>query len=108
MMHTYNGYYTTGFGFNFMDFFLTILFWVLIIYLVVNIVRWLKSTSVDSIDWRRKRNMMERRYRNYDDEFERTGNYMKDNTVLDILKERYARGEISKAQYEEMRRDLLS
>jgi putative membrane protein len=27
-------------------------------------------------------------------------------TALDILKERYARGEISKEQYDEMRRDL--
>lgn len=28
-------------------------------------------------------------------------------TALEIVKERYARGEISKAEYEEMRRDLM-
>jgi hypothetical protein len=28
------------------------------------------------------------------------------STALDILKERYARGEITKAEYDEMRRDL--
>lgn len=29
-------------------------------------------------------------------------------TALDILKERYARGEVGKAEYEEMRRDIES
>jgi uncharacterized membrane protein len=113
MMHNY-GNYPTEYGsfrmFDLGDLFLTILFWVLLIYLVINIVRWLKITSLTGHDWRnhgRERSVMERRYKNYDDEFERTGNYMKDNTVLDILKERYAKGEISKSQYDEMRRDLM-
>ena len=30
------------------------------------------------------------------------------NSALDILKERYARGAITKVQYEEMRRDIMS
>ncbi|NMC35268.1 MAG: SHOCT domain-containing protein [Veillonellaceae bacterium] len=35
-----------------------------------------------------------------------TGSFGNRQTPLDVLKERYARGEISRETYEEMRRDL--
>lgn len=101
MMHDYYVQYPENYSptAGFAEFFINILFWVLIIYLIVNIVKWLKQTSLHEHD--------RRNYKNYDDSFERTGNYIKDNTPVDILKERYAKGEINKIQFEDMRRDLL-
>ncbi len=37
-----------------------------------------------------------------------SGEAASSNRALDIIRERYARGEITKEQYEEMRRDLQS
>ena len=55
-----------------------ILFWVLVILAIVALAKWLSSTR-DGGPIRRP---------------------------LDILQERYARGEITREQYEQMRRDL--
>jgi len=38
--------------------------------------------------------------------FSRQGRWRREETALDILQKRYARGEITKEQYEEMRRHL--
>jgi putative membrane protein len=65
-----------GFGFIFM-----ILFWGLIIFGVVAIVKWLTGTSAN------------------------TGT-LPSKTARQILDERYARGEIGQDEYEQKRRDL--
>lgn len=65
-----------GFGGIFM-----ILFWVLIILGIVALGRWLYSGRVGGAGGPEK-------------------------APLDIVKERYARGEITRDQYEQMRRDL--
>ncbi len=60
-----------------------LLFWALIILAIVTLVRYLSGTSSEST---RETNKV----------------------PLDILKERYARGEIEKPDYEEKRRELQS
>jgi len=55
-----------------------VLFWVLVISGVVYLVRWLMSQGIAG----------------------------RPESSLDILKKRYARGEISKQEFEDMRRDL--
>lgn len=66
-----------GFGPIFM-----IIFWILIIVGIVYFVRWAVSQS-------------------------KGGNNKQNKTPLDILKERYAKGEINKQEFEEKKKDLL-
>jgi putative membrane protein len=65
-----------GFGILFM-----LLFWGLIILGIVALIRWLMTQSSPNRDSR-------------------------DKTPLEIVQERYARGEINKEEYEQKKRDL--
>ena len=74
--------YGMGYGFGFGGIFM-ILWWVLIIVGIVMLVKWLLGSSPGSCG------------------HGRTG-----GKALDILKERYARGEIDEQEYQKKRRDL--
>ena len=85
-MNYYYGYHMVrpapfmGFGWIF-----GIIFWVLIFLLIVGLVRWyLKDNGSDEED---------------DDE-------ESSNRALDILKERYAKGEISSREFEKMKKEI--
>ena len=74
-----------GFGFGVIPMLLTILFWVAIIALGA----WLISSLVSRTNSQPPSNLPPA------------------ESALDILKKRYARGEITKEQYDELHRDLL-
>jgi putative membrane protein len=80
MMGDWGGW---GWGMGFGGIFM-ILFWVLIALGIVALVKWLFSTGGSA------------------------GVGGSGKSALDILKERYAKGEIDREQYEQMRRDLGS
>lgn len=73
-----------GFGWIFMIF-----WWVLIIAGVVALIKWLANQSRDA--------------RNHEKSVLPTG-----MSALDILKKRYAKGEIDKEEFEERRKDLMA
>ena len=72
------GWWGMGFGFVFM-----ILFWLLIVLGIVALIRWLQSQSGRDQGSR-------------------------DKTALEIVRERYARSEIDRNEYEQKKRDLES
>ena len=78
MMHDWSGFGGWGmsFGFIFM-----LLFWTLLILGIASLIRWLMTQSAPSRSSR-------------------------DKTPLEIVQERYARGEIDREEYEQKKRDL--
>lgn len=80
MMYDWNGFggWGMGFGFVFM-----LLFWGLVILGITALIRWLMTQSTP-------------------------GKNSRDKTPLEIVQERYARGEIDREAYERMKRDLES
>lgn len=78
MMYGYG--MTGGFGFGWI---FMILWWAVLIGGVIALVRWLGTSS------------------------SRGSAYRPEGAALDILKERYARGEIDREQFQKMKSDLL-
>jgi putative membrane protein len=68
-------------GGGIMDFMFTILFWFAVIFIVVSLVKGLKH-----------RNM----WRDFEDQ----------NSALNILKQRYAKGELTKKEFDQMKKDI--
>jgi putative membrane protein len=79
MMH-WGGYGWDGGWFGWVG---MVFWWLLVVFLVVSAIRWLSSRGDSSTTSRAR-------------------------SALDILKERYARGEIEKKEYEEKRKALES
>ena len=80
MMNTMGNFSGWGFGFGWL---FMILVWILIIVGIVALVKWMNSASTGTPP-------------------------VKGKSALDILKERYARGEIDQAEFERKKRDLES
>lgn len=71
------GYYGLGCGFNFLGTIVAIFWWILMFYVLVTLLRYLKQNNLP-----------------------------KKNTALEILKEKYAKGEIDKVEFEQKRKDI--
>jgi putative membrane protein len=77
------GGYGMGHGMGWFGFVFMIVFWVLVAVAIVLLIRWLILSTRSAGQGGRR-----------------------ENTALDILRERYARGEIGKEEFEEKKRDL--
>ena len=78
MMNNWNGFVGWGMGFGFI---FMLLFWGLIILGIAALIRWLMTQSSPN-------------------------RVSRDKTPLEIVQERYARGEIDREEYEQKKRDL--
>ncbi|MBI3887723.1 SHOCT domain-containing protein [Candidatus Microgenomates bacterium] len=83
MMYYHQPYFYDS-GFGFFAFLFPILFWVLIIWLVGSVLMALFKHFNDREEWGKENN----------------------DKYLDIIKQRYAKGEITKKEYDELRRDF--
>ena len=82
----WNSFGNVGFGFGFGWIFM-LLFWGLVIWAIIALMRGVSGTGSGCCG------------KNH-------GEHKMNNNALDILKERYAKGEISKEEFDKMRKDL--
>ena len=94
-------YYGAAFGFFGIGWILVILFWILVILAIVTVLRWIfghgkmHGYGCRCYKCEEKENMM------------REGAARRDDEYMRILKERYARGEMNKEDFEQKKRDLM-
>src|SRR3989339_1509171 len=81
-LNTTNSMMNFGYGFGFFGWIFMILWWALVLVAIVALIKWLTGQSS-------------------------TRGHGAHESALDILKERYARGEIDKKEFEERKKDLV-
>lgn len=79
--------YGLGSGFGFFGGFMMLIFWGLIIWAIIALVRGISGGGCCGMN-------------------HGSGNGQKGDNAMNILKERYAKGEISKEEFEKMKKDL--
>ncbi|MES2213599.1 MAG: SHOCT domain-containing protein [Patescibacteria group bacterium] len=87
-----NGY--NGWGLGLLGPILTFVFWIIIIGLILMVIRWAFGHDHHRMGRHEMHRMMY--------------GVRPEKTPLDILKERYAKGEVNKVEFEEKKRDLMS
>ena len=79
-------YYSTNYGFNILSFVFQVLFWGLVIFLIIKLFKschYYKNEQINGVEQIDSK-----------------------NNNLEIVKERYAKGEIDKKEFEQLKKDL--
>ena len=83
------GYYSTNSGFSILGFIFQVLFWWLVIMLVIKLFKWAH------------RSQHEHECCSHEEEVD-----VEQNDNIEIIKTRYAKGEIDKKEFEQLKKDL--